>query len=152
MLIRTGYVITEVNNGIYTIRLPYSGTTTEVCNLVPVPAGFIVSDTVSNNHCPLNSAYVIQAPPLSGATRICSSLSPLPSGFIFASYGDTSHCGGSGSYIVPATTNQSIVPTPFIGTEPNVSSKPADPVITCQVGTIDGGLLGSASKNSAGCN
>lgn len=152
--IPSGYVITASvagSCGITVVRVNPDGQ--NICSSIgTVPDGYVVTSTPVLASCPFNNGYYIEQPSTDSATFVCA-ISSVPEGFaITGTQQSHDECGGGlGYYILPSGSG-AIVPAPFVNSEADVITKPSDPSITCSVGTIDGGLIGSASKNSAGCN
>lgn len=157
-----GYVITSVEPNSYcgtgyVVRLPSALGNTSVCSNSTVPSGYVIVEKFNSASCPFSQGWNIAYPNENSTTLVCDG-SVIPNGYVKATYGqrDYASCGytgsGPGYLIIPEESDQATVPSTFINTESDVPSKPADPVVTCNVGAINGGLLGTANANSVGCN
>lgn len=159
-----GYVVTQIQQnsdycgfvGGYVIEQPDFSNGTTVCAATELPEGVVIKELVSTDACPFDQGWKVAYPNSNGSTIVCLS-SPIPQGFIKTSYGEKGYgqCSygndtGPGFVIIPISSG-GVVPSPFVNTEPNIDSPPDSPSLTCSSGTINGGLIGTASINTH-CN
>lgn len=155
-----GYIITEDSGTQCTmiIEVPSAQGESFACRRGPIPEGYVIRSIVTSSKCDFDEGMTISLPNPNGRTLVCAG-SPIPPGFVRATYGadDYVQCDGPGFLVIPDGSGQAggtagIAPNIFIDAEPNVQSKPAGPSVLCQADSLDGGVLRTAFKNSAGCN
>lgn len=139
----------------FEIVQPSTSGVTAICSGSNVPEGMIVTELFVKSDCTFNQGWKIRFPSQTGTTLKCNAGPPIPEGFeAVGSTFNTAQCGytSSGPGVQIQIINHAITPTLFIRTEADVTGKPTDPSVSCSVGSVNPGLVGTAAKNPAGCN
>lgn len=137
------------------IVLAEVGSKNSACADSPIPQNFVITEVVDLVSCNFDAGMILETPNSDRATVVCAD-SPIPPGYVRASYGSGfySQCDGFGFVIVPdgTSTSSQIVPDIFVNSEPNVINPPPAPTVNCDATPVDAGIIGSANRNTEGCN
>jgi hypothetical protein len=138
----------------YQITVPAISGVTTICDATaPVPPEYVTVANINTTACADNLGRQIQRPSQSGDTIVCSG-SNIPSGFVQVAGSATNYdqCA-PGASTGPGFKVRLLgtVPTPFVGTEPDVTTPPPAPTPFCPTPPSTTFPSGTSTKNTAVC-
>ena len=126
----------------------------------PIPAGYVITQVTTSGGCQTtfwpDTAYNIEYPAPLGSTTICNvSGVPVPAGYVVdGNASPTAPCGSFSASTIYPENQLPVVPSPYIGIEPDVTNLDITPIdydCTTSAGNSPGFPKAATPKNTTLC-